>query len=442
MNYYERYVGDIQRDTGHLSCAAMGVYDRLLDHYYATERALPADIDALCRIARAMDATERKAVEDVVREFFQLEGDSLYHQHRTDAEITKAQSRIEAAQENGKQGGKATAKKHQSVASPGSLYAIRLSHATVKVGVSTNFRSRLHQHRKKIGHHVTMVHVVAVDNMGEAFAGLKKSLGIQDDADTFALEVAHESTLKSFMDLYLSHTQSYATGNASRIASRTAHHTPYTITTSREDSGDMEGSSKSDATCDFTSHLLNATTGEANPRDVQLAILLRKGYGMDASSGSVEVIEMVQLAVSDREILDAVANFRIKKPGDTPNASYILKMIKSVREKAAKAAAAANGTASSGGAPAPASTDWWHLEEGVRTKAVEFNVVQRVDKNEHYRSFRIRVFKAAGEGPWREAALSEAARDNPEEHARVLGYFYDQPPAQIGQLAQRAQEAA
>lgn len=106
VNYYERYVGDFQRDTGHLSCTEIGVYDRLLDHYYATETALPGDLSAVCRIARAMNKQEQAAVRSVVDQFFSLEQDGLYHNTRADAEITKAQTRINTAKANGKKGGR------------------------------------------------------------------------------------------------------------------------------------------------------------------------------------------------------------------------------------------------------------------------------------------------------------------------------------------------
>jgi len=106
MNYYERFVGDFQRDTGHLSCVEVGVYDRLLDHYYATEKPLPFDLDDLCRIARAMDKSERKAVERVADDFFPADLDGKRHNARADREIAKAQNRINAAKENGKKGGR------------------------------------------------------------------------------------------------------------------------------------------------------------------------------------------------------------------------------------------------------------------------------------------------------------------------------------------------
>jgi uncharacterized protein YdaU (DUF1376 family) len=105
VNFYKRFVGDIQRKTGHLSCAEMGVYDRLLDHYYGTERALPGDAESVCRIARAMSKDERKAVDSVLRQFFTL-GAEGYTQGRAEQEIADAQPKIAAARTNGKGGGR------------------------------------------------------------------------------------------------------------------------------------------------------------------------------------------------------------------------------------------------------------------------------------------------------------------------------------------------
>ena len=38
MNWYKRYIGDYQRDTGHLSMVEHGSYTLMLDTYYATGR--------------------------------------------------------------------------------------------------------------------------------------------------------------------------------------------------------------------------------------------------------------------------------------------------------------------------------------------------------------------------------------------------------------------
>lgn len=117
MNFYKRYVGDIQRDTGHLSLAEFGAYDRLLDHYYATESALPSDIDACCRIARAMTKDERKSVISILNQYFKLT-DSGYEQKRAEKEITEAQPAMVSARLNGSKGGRPKKQQNETKQKP------------------------------------------------------------------------------------------------------------------------------------------------------------------------------------------------------------------------------------------------------------------------------------------------------------------------------------
>ena len=71
MNYYRRFIGDYQSDTGHLSVIEHGAYTLLLDLYYATGR-VPKELDSICRIVRAISPEERKAVESILAEFWVL----------------------------------------------------------------------------------------------------------------------------------------------------------------------------------------------------------------------------------------------------------------------------------------------------------------------------------------------------------------------------------
>lgn len=88
MNFYKHYIGDFQRDTGHLSLTERGAYLALIHHYYATEKPLPNNLDALCRIAGAVSSIERKAVKAVIG-FFENVDSGLMHS-RIEAEIHKA----------------------------------------------------------------------------------------------------------------------------------------------------------------------------------------------------------------------------------------------------------------------------------------------------------------------------------------------------------------
>lgn len=103
MNFYKRFIGDIQAKTGGLTLAEFGAYDRLLDHYYSTEMPVPAD--EVYRICRAMSGAERTAVDKVLAKFFDLTPTG-YAQSKADEQIAKALPLIEAARANGKKGGR------------------------------------------------------------------------------------------------------------------------------------------------------------------------------------------------------------------------------------------------------------------------------------------------------------------------------------------------
>jgi uncharacterized protein YdaU (DUF1376 family) len=107
VNYYERYCGDYQRDTAHLSLAEHGAYTMLLDTYFSVEKPLPNELSSLYRVCRAMTRLEQHAVKVVADQFFPVsEMDGLRHNHRADREIAKARPKIEAARINGKKGGR------------------------------------------------------------------------------------------------------------------------------------------------------------------------------------------------------------------------------------------------------------------------------------------------------------------------------------------------
>lgn len=106
MHHYPLHIGDYNRDTGHLSVVEHGVYRLLMDAYYVTERPLPADLNALCRLVRAMTKPERDAVGSVAKQFF-AEVDGVLRHKRIDAEIAEYHARSEVAAEKGRKSGEA-----------------------------------------------------------------------------------------------------------------------------------------------------------------------------------------------------------------------------------------------------------------------------------------------------------------------------------------------
>jgi uncharacterized protein YdaU (DUF1376 family) len=106
VNYYRRFPGDYQRDTGHLSLTEHGAYTVLLDHYYSLEQPLPASLEGLYRVCRAMTRHEQEAVASVVEQFFPLGPDGRRHNRRCDEEIGQMGARREVASEKGRLGGR------------------------------------------------------------------------------------------------------------------------------------------------------------------------------------------------------------------------------------------------------------------------------------------------------------------------------------------------
>ena len=86
MNYYPFHIGDYLSATRHLSWEEDAAYRRLLDTYYTTERALPIDVRAVCRLVLATTETQREAVAVVLSEFFEETAEGWINS-RADAEI-------------------------------------------------------------------------------------------------------------------------------------------------------------------------------------------------------------------------------------------------------------------------------------------------------------------------------------------------------------------
>lgn len=86
--WYPMYPTDIQAKTRHLSMMERGAYQLMLDHYYATRKPLPADVDRIMRLCVAKTADERAAVKFVLEEFFTLQADG-WHNKRADKELAK-----------------------------------------------------------------------------------------------------------------------------------------------------------------------------------------------------------------------------------------------------------------------------------------------------------------------------------------------------------------
>lgn len=112
MNFYPFHIGDYLSATRHLSWEEDAAYRRLLDVYYTTERALPADLRACCRLVLATTDSQREAVRVVLEEFFTLTPDGWFNR-RVDAELSNLRERQD------KQRDRANKRWHKPQSAPG-----------------------------------------------------------------------------------------------------------------------------------------------------------------------------------------------------------------------------------------------------------------------------------------------------------------------------------
>lgn len=103
MHYYKFNIKDWTRDTAHLSVIEEGVYRRLLDHYYESEKPIPSETNMVIRRLRLGGHEDVLSV--ILAEFFEAREDG-HHHARCDDEIGKYHAKAGANRENGKRGGR------------------------------------------------------------------------------------------------------------------------------------------------------------------------------------------------------------------------------------------------------------------------------------------------------------------------------------------------
>lgn len=215
MNYYPHHIGDFRSGTINMSRVERWIYRDLLDVYYDTERPLPLDLDQVCYDVGVSSDDERRLVGNLLRFKF-TKTDCGYVHERCQAEIEAYRARQETAQENGKKGATPRHAKSAGTQVEGFLYAARLSERTVKIGTSSNLKSRLHQLRSKHGRHVVLLHSVKVASVCDAECDLLAGYDATESGE-ISIATGEDIALRSRMDriavaypvAYESHTQSH-----------------------------------------------------------------------------------------------------------------------------------------------------------------------------------------------------------------------------------------
>jgi len=103
MHYYQFNISDWALHTSHLTLEEEGIYRRILDHYYDSEKPIPEETQPVIRRLRLANHSVPFGL--ILSEFFLLEADG-WHNHRADIEIKEYHHKAEVARLNGKKGGR------------------------------------------------------------------------------------------------------------------------------------------------------------------------------------------------------------------------------------------------------------------------------------------------------------------------------------------------
>lgn len=103
MHYYKFNVAGWAKDTGHLSLKEEGIYLRLVNYYYDTEKPIPLKTQLVLRKLRIADESE--LVKLILEEFFIKTKSGWTHKH-CEKLISEYQKRAEANRKNAKLGGR------------------------------------------------------------------------------------------------------------------------------------------------------------------------------------------------------------------------------------------------------------------------------------------------------------------------------------------------
>lgn len=111
MNYYPHHIGDFNSATRHLTRVERSLYRDLIELYYDTEQPLDSvNFDRLSRKVIAVSEEEKTALQYVLDEFFELDGD-FYHHARCDDELAKYHANASAKVKAGKASAEARRKR-------------------------------------------------------------------------------------------------------------------------------------------------------------------------------------------------------------------------------------------------------------------------------------------------------------------------------------------
>jgi uncharacterized protein YdaU (DUF1376 family) len=199
MHFYPFHIGDFRSGTINMTRQERWIYRDMMDSYYDDEKPLSDDLDVLCEKLGVRDDIERAIVQRHLRFKF-IKADDGYHHEICDRVIAEYHAKSVTAKANGKKSAATRYQNGEYMPNPGVLYAVRVGPSLVKVGVSANIKSRLHQLRNKYGAQAYLAHQVMVSKMGDAEADLLAAYETSRSGEEIPVDAEAEPSLVACMD--------------------------------------------------------------------------------------------------------------------------------------------------------------------------------------------------------------------------------------------------
>ena len=334
MNYYEHHIGDYTVATTHLSFIEDATYSRLLRRYYSTEKPLPADIKVIQKLIGAISGIEKKAVVNILNEFFVLAADG-WRQQRCDHEIKRFQDKQSKAKRNAESRWQAPGE--TELPSEQGLHSGHFRDANAmleKCGRNANAmleKCERNAHQTPITNHQSPDSIPQTPINQTDVGKTKRAINGQQGAKTEPQVVKATPVLQVV----------------------------------RDDPADPRPGEEA--------------AREELALQTRFAALVSKEGGAVAVS-DVRIRDMVKIGAKEEELIQAISiarETRKKTALNTPiNAGYVLAILKTVLKKR--------------DVPDPGELTWWKSHSGIDTKGRELGM--QAQGSESYECFKARIF--------------------------------------------------
>ncbi|MEN7527004.1 YdaU family protein [Cupriavidus sp. DL-D2] len=432
MNYYPFHIGDFRSGTVNMSRLSRWIYRDMLDVYYDTEKPLPSDFELLCDQIGVESDDERRIVERLLRLKFAKSEDG-YRNETCDRVIAEYRARAETAKANGKKSAATRYRNGEYMPMAGTLYAVRVDSETVKVGVTANLKSRLHQLRSKYGSQASLLHQVSVGHMGDAEAALLAVYEESRSGEEIPVPNSAQDALTTHMNRI---SVAYPVASSSQ-----ANQEPITNNQKAEEqhipAPPLRGAAGADAP--GLSPEASSSRRQQEPRPVDIvfdhwqSVMGSPRSKLDAKREKVIKSALkAGYSVDDlRKAIDGCALSPFHMGLNDQRTKYngidlILRSADQIDKFVGLVDAPPPVTPVPSGGASVSSADWADSTESVTSMAKRHGLEQQ--NGEHYIWFRLRVIKAHGDEALMERELSAASRRNEGEYERVFKLFFGVAP--------------